>query len=71
MIIPDSRADGSGFLAQTWDMHDTATDHVLLLKITPTDQPASLIFTTVGCLGQLGMNNEGVGVGINNITCLD
>ena len=67
MIIPDSRAHGSGFLAQTWDMHDTATDHVLLLKIIPTDQPASLIFTTTGCLGQLGMNDAGVAVGINNL----
>ncbi|MAT62202.1 MAG: C45 family peptidase [Actinomycetota bacterium] len=71
MIIPDSRAHGSGFLAQTWDMHDTATDHVLLLKIIPTDQPASLIFTTTGCLGQLGMNDAGVAVGINNLNCLD
>ena len=29
VLVPDSRANGEGFLAQTWDMHDTATDHVL------------------------------------------
>ena len=71
VLIPNSRADGSGFLAQTWDMHDSATDHVILLKIKPVDQPESLIFTTTGCIGQLGMNEQGVAIGINNLTCLD
>ncbi|MEM7286169.1 MAG: C45 family peptidase [Actinomycetota bacterium] len=71
VIVPDSRAQGSGFLAQTWDMHDTATDHVLLLRIAPDDAPAARVFTTTGCLGQIGMNSEGVCVGINNLNALD
>lgn len=70
-IVPDGRAGGSGFLAQTWDMHDTATDHVLLLRLQPDDAPSALVFTTTGCLGQIGMNSEGVAVGINNLTGLD
>ncbi len=69
-IVPDHRAGGSGFLAQTWDMHDTATDHVLLLRIKPDDAPPAIVFTTTGCLGQMGMNAEGVCVGINNLTGL-
>ncbi len=71
VIVPDSRADGQGFFAQTWDMHDTATDHVLLLRIHPDDAPPALVFTTTGCLGQIGMNAEGVCVGINNLMALD
>ncbi len=71
MIIPDSRANNAGIFGQTWDMHDTATDYVLLLRIRPSDKPAALVFTTTGCLGQIGMNSEGVCVGINNLTCLD
>ncbi len=71
MIVPDHRADGAGFYAQTWDMHATATDHVLLLRVTPDDGPPALVFTTTGCLGQLGMNAEGVCVGINNLTATD
>ncbi len=71
MIVPDHRADGAGFYAQTWDMHDTATDHVLLLRIQPDDAPAALVFTTTGCLGQLGMNELGTCVGINNLTATD
>lgn len=71
VIVPDSRADGAGVFGQTWDMHDTATDHVVLLRVNPTDAPAATVFTTTGCLGQIGMNAEGVCVGINNLVCLD
>lgn len=70
-IVPDDRAEGAGFFGQTWDMHDTATEHVVLLRVRPDDRPAALVFTTVGCLGQLGMNEAGVCVGINNLTAAD
>lgn len=72
VVVPDHRADGgAGFYAQTWDMHDTATDHVLLLRVVPDDAPPALVFTTTGCVGQIGMNAEGVCVGINNLTGTD
>ena len=67
-VVPDGRAAGAGLLGQTWDMHDTATDHVVLARLRPDDGPDALVFTTVGCLGQIGMNSEGVCVGINNLT---
>ena len=71
-IVPDHRsAEGNGFFAQTWDMHDTATEHVILLRVNPTDGPASLVFTTCGALGQMGMSEDGVCVGINNLTATD
>lgn len=71
VIVPDSRADGKGFFAQTWDMHDSATEHVLLLRLKPTGAPPAIVFTTTGCMGQIGMNAEGVCVGINNLVGLD
>lgn len=67
VIVPDGRAGGAGFLAQTWDMHDSATDHVVLLDLRPADGPRSLVFTTTGCIGQIGMNEAGICVGINNL----
>lgn len=67
-MVPDGLADGAGFLAQTWDMHDTATEHVTLIRITGTNNPDALVFSTVGCLGQIGMNESGICVGINNLT---
>ena len=71
VIVPDGRAGGAGFLAQTWDMHATATDHVLLLRAQPDGAPAVRVFTTTGCLGQIGMNSAGVSVGVNNLTGTD
>ena len=71
VIVPDGRAGGAGFLAQTWDMHATSTDHVLLLRARPDGAPAVRVFTTTGCLGQIGMNSEGVSVGVNNLTGTD
>lgn len=71
VIVPDHRANGQGFFAQTWDMHDTATKHVILMRIKPEDGPAALVFSTGGALGQIGMNELGVCVGINNLTATD
>ena len=68
VVVPDGRAAGAGMLGQTWDMHDTATDHVVLARLRPDSDPDALVFTTVGCLGQIGMNSAGVCVGINNLT---
>lgn len=56
-------------LVQTWDMHDTATPHVVMLDIQ--DAVPCLIFTTVGCLAQIGMNAAGIAVGINNLVGTD
>ncbi len=67
VLVPDTLADGRGFLAQTWDMHDSATEYVVLLDIECDDTPASLVFSTVGCVGQIGLNDAGIAVGINNL----
>ena len=68
VIVPAAAADGGGMLGQTWDMHDTATAHVIMLDIRPERGPAAMVFTTEGCLGQIGMNEAGIAVGINNLT---
>ena len=68
VLVPAPLAEGHAFLAQTWDMHDSATEHVVLLEIAPERGPAALVFSTVGCLGQIGMNDAGIAVGINNLS---
>lgn len=70
-IVPDGVADGAGFFGQTWDMHDTATEFVILLEVNTPNQPKSLVFTTTGCIGQIGMNEHGVCIGINNLMAED
>jgi isopenicillin-N N-acyltransferase like protein len=70
--VPDHKAQGGkGFYGQTWDMHDTATPHVILLHGKPSNSPEFLAFTSVGCVGMIGMNTEGISVGINNLTGAD
>lgn len=66
-IIPDCAADGAGFFGQTWDMHHTATEFVILMEVKAANKPRALVFTTTGCVGQIGMNEEGVCIGINNL----
>ena len=68
VLVPDGLAEGHGFLAQTWDMHDSATEHVILLDIAPETGPGAFVYSTVGCLGQIGLNDAGIAVGINNLT---
>ena len=70
-LVPNSLANGQGFFGQTWDMHDSATPHVILLRGEPEAAPAFLCFTTVGCVGMIGMNEAGVAVGINNLLGAD
>ena len=66
-LIPDSRANGKGFFGQTWDMNDSSTEYVVLLRVEGENRPNSLVFTSVGCLGQIGMNEHGIAIGINNL----
>jgi len=71
-LVPAARAAGGhAMLGQTWDMHDTATEHVIVLRGAPSDAPAFVAFTTVGCVGMIGMNEHGVCVGINNLSAGD
>jgi isopenicillin-N N-acyltransferase-like protein len=67
VLVPERRGEGGAFLAQTWDMHDSATEHVVMLDVQPDGGPRALVFSTAGCLGQIGMNEAGICVGINNL----
>ncbi|KAA3637461.1 MAG: hypothetical protein DWP92_07700 [Armatimonadetes bacterium] len=71
VITPDAESGGNGFLAQTWDMNASATPHVFILDVSLNDAPRALVFTTHGALGQIGMNEAGIAIGINNLTVTD
>ena len=60
----------AGFHAQTWDMHASAGEFVVLFDVTPDNGPRSLVQTTAGCLGQMGLNEAGISIGINNLTAM-
>lgn len=70
LLIPPGQADAA-YLAQTWDMHDTAGQYIVMCRIEPDSGPAALVYTTAGCVGQMGMNEAGICVGINNLTAAE
>ncbi len=67
LTAPDQSPDGLGYLAETWDMHTSATPYVMMLDIRPSIGPAVMTFTLNGCIGMIGLNEAGIAVGINNL----
>jgi isopenicillin-N N-acyltransferase-like protein len=61
-IVFSPTAEGK-ILGQTWDIHASALDFVILLKFKD-----ALVFSVMGCLGMTGLNHRGVGVCINNLS---
>lgn len=56
-----------GFYAQTWDMHASAGEYVIMLDVRPDSHPRTVVQTTAGCIGQMGLNEDGIAVGVNNL----
>jgi len=52
------------FVGQTWDMHASAEDYTLHMKIG-----GDHVLSLVGCLGLAGVNQKNVSVLINNLHC--
>jgi isopenicillin-N N-acyltransferase like protein len=71
-LVPASRTrSGRSAMGQTWDMHASAEEHVIVLRGAPHDAPAFVTFTTFGCVGMIGMNEHGLAVGITNLSGAD
>ncbi|MES1948095.1 peptidase C45 acyl-coenzyme A:6-aminopenicillanic acid acyl-transferase [Salinisphaera sp. C84B14] len=72
MLVPGQCCtDGNALFAQTWDMHESAAEHVVMIDGRPDDAPAFTAFTSMGCPGMIGMNEHGITVGINNLVAVD
>lgn len=53
---------------QTWDMHSSAKKYVCVIETPQTkNQLAGVHFSLVGCVGMMGVNQQGLLVGVNNI----
>lgn len=71
IVSPEATAEGQGFYGQTWDMHETATPYVTLLRGAPSGGLRFLTLTITGCLGMIGLNEAGIAIGINNLVAAD
>src|SRR5690625_502714 len=72
VLVPGNRtATGEALFAQTWDMHASAADHVLMVRGKVAGDPEYLTFTSAGSVAMIGMNEAGLAVGINSLTTGD
>ena len=71
VLVPPALSGGAGLFAQTWDMHGSASRYITVLRLEPDGHPAAVVFTTTGCLGQIGMNEAGIVVGITTLSAQD
>jgi isopenicillin-N N-acyltransferase-like protein len=63
--------DDGALLGQTWDMHGSATDYVMLLEVPGPGGERTLLFTITGCVGMTGLTSWGLGMTINNLNSID
>lgn len=67
LVASEATQTGHVLAGQTWDMHASAEEYVVAICRKPTDAPATLGITTVGCLCLAGINEAGVAIGNNNL----
>lgn len=66
-VGPEATEGRATYIGQTWDMHASAEPFVRIFHRQPTDGPESLTMSTAGCLSLVGVNQEGIAVGNNNL----
>jgi isopenicillin-N N-acyltransferase like protein len=71
LAAPEATVTGAVLAGQTWDMHPWAQDFMVVIRRRPSDGPASLALTTVGCLSLVGLNEECIAIGNNNLRPTD
>ncbi|GAA3449013.1 C45 family autoproteolytic acyltransferase/hydolase [Dactylosporangium matsuzakiense] len=64
-VLGERSATGHTLLAQNWDWHPDQRPYALLLDTTDDQGRRVLALTEAGMLAKAGLNNAGLGVGVN------
>ena len=70
-VLPDASGDGKTWLAQNWDWIGAQRNALVLLRITDEHGRRALTLTEAGMLAKIGLNDRGLGVGLNILRSLD
>ena len=69
--VPEESDTGRPLLGQTYDLDAFRRQFNALLRIRPAKGPAQLVYTLAGIVGAAGLNEEGIGININNLSAND
>ena len=58
-------------VGQTYDMPELHQDYLVILRIKPQQGPRQLLFSFAGVVGAGGLNEAGIGLAINFLSCRD
>ena len=64
-VAPEAASQGQALLGQNWDWYTAVEAEPILLHIHQPDGLEILTLTEAGQLGKIGLNNAGLGVGLN------
>lgn len=68
-VLPEATADGAGLIAHNADLPAFYREVGVVLEIVPDDAPAVLMLTPAGQVSYIGMNDRGLAVVANYLTC--
>jgi isopenicillin-N N-acyltransferase-like protein len=68
-VEPKATADGAGLIAHNADLPAFYREVGVVLEIVPDDAPAVLMLTPAGQVSYIGMNDRGLAVVANYLTC--
>lgn len=70
-IVPNAISKQGMLCGQTWDMTVEAFNYLVLVHRKPDKGPETLYLTTMGCLGLIGLNSNGIAIGNTNLMAID
>jgi isopenicillin-N N-acyltransferase like protein len=68
-VLPEATADGAAMIAHNADLPAFYREVSVVLEIVPDDQPAILMLTPAGQVSYIGINQAGLAVTANYLTC--
>ncbi len=67
--LPEATADGAPLIGQNADLSHFYTDLGVVIEVAPDDTSATLMLTPAGQVSYIGINDQGLGVFANFLTC--
>jgi isopenicillin-N N-acyltransferase-like protein len=68
-VLPEATANGIGLVGQNADLPAFYRDVAVVVELVPNDGPRLLMLTPAGQVSYIGINDRGLGVFANYLTC--